>query len=129
MSEEFRTFCENNNIKLINTAPYWPQQNWEVERQNRSILKRLTISQNEKSDWKQDLQEYLVMYRATPHSTTLKTPSELMFVSTIRYKIPKITQHMETDEKVRDRDKEKKEKGKVYGDKKRHAKFSEIVVE
>lgn len=83
-SEEFKFFCEDNNIQLINTIPYWPQQNGEVERQNRSILKRLTISQNEKSNWKLDLQEYLLMYRATPHSTTMKTPSELMFGRTIR---------------------------------------------
>lgn len=33
---------------------------------------------------------------------------------------------MEIDEEMHDRDKEKKEKGKVYSDNKRHAKLSEI---
>lgn len=47
----FRQFCENNNIELINTTPYWPQENGEVERQNRSLLNRLKISQEEKRDW------------------------------------------------------------------------------
>ncbi|XP_055543261.1 uncharacterized protein K02A2.6-like [Wyeomyia smithii] len=25
--EEFRVYCDTNNIQLINTIPYWPQQN------------------------------------------------------------------------------------------------------
>lgn len=84
VSEEFKAFCKINNIKLINTIPYWPQQNGEVERQNRSILKRLVISQNENEDWKQSLLEYLHMYRSTPHATTSKTPSAKQFVTKFR---------------------------------------------
>lgn len=61
-SQEFKLFCTTNNIKIINTIPLWPQQNDDVERQNRSIVKRLIISQNEKKDWKKDLLDYLVMY-------------------------------------------------------------------
>lgn len=45
VSEEFKSFCSELGIKLYNTIPYWPQQNGEVERQNRDILKRLKISQ------------------------------------------------------------------------------------
>lgn len=74
VSEKFKTFCHQKGIALISTTPYWPQQNGEVERQNRSILKRLIISQNEKRNWKEDLLDYLVMYRTTPHSTTGRTP-------------------------------------------------------
>lgn len=48
ISDEFEEFCRENDITLYNTIPYWPQQNGEVERQNRSILKRLRISQIEK---------------------------------------------------------------------------------
>jgi len=47
-SEEFARFCKECGITLYNTIPYWPQQNGEVERQNRDILKRLKISQIEK---------------------------------------------------------------------------------
>lgn len=43
--EEFREFCAENGIKLINTIPFWPAMNGEVERQNRSLLKRLRIAQ------------------------------------------------------------------------------------
>lgn len=42
--EEFREFCESSGIKLINTIPFWPAMNGEVECQNRSLLKRLRIA-------------------------------------------------------------------------------------
>lgn len=80
ISDEFKKYCDINNIKLITTIPYWPQQNGEVERQNRSILKRLIISQNTGEDWTEDLQDFLLMYRTTSHPITLKSPSELLLV-------------------------------------------------
>lgn len=128
VSQEFKQYCDTNNITLNSTIPYWPQQNGEVERQNRSLLKRLAISQEMKRDWIQDLNEYLLMYRATPHSTTLKTPSELLFGWNIRDKLPSVYQPKEIDEELQDRDKETKEKGKRYADMKRHAKISDIKV-
>lgn len=42
---EMKEFCRISGIRLFNTIPYWSQQNGEVERQNRNILKRLKISQ------------------------------------------------------------------------------------
>lgn len=128
VSEEFKRFCNEFNILLISTTPWWPQENGEIERQNRSILKRLIISQNQKRNWKEDLLQYLVMYRSTPHSTTKKSPSELMFGRTIRDKIPKIDQPMELDGEMRDQDLLAKQKGKEYIDKKRNTKSSEIGV-
>lgn len=128
ISEEFKIFCEEMNIRLISTTPYWPQQNGEVERQNRSLLKRLVISQNTNRDWKDDLQNYLLMYRATSHSITGKSPAMLMFNREIRDKLPQIDQPLERDEEVFDLDKENKEKGKMYTDERRRAKDSDITV-
>lgn len=122
ISEEFQEFCKTNNIELVNTIPYWPQMNGEVERQNRSILKRLVISQNTKSDWRMDLNKYLLMYRSTIHSTMRKTPSEMLFGRNIRDKVPGIHQPMEADEETADNDREKKEKEKQYADTRRNAK-------
>ncbi|CAK1580448.1 unnamed protein product [Parnassius mnemosyne] len=62
ISQEFRNYLQECCIILHNTIPYWPQQNGEVERQNRSILKRLKISQVERKNWKEDLFYYLMMY-------------------------------------------------------------------
>lgn len=61
ISEEFKVYCRQCNIRLFNTIPYWPQMNGEVERQNRDILKRLKISQIQKKDLKEAVWEYLTL--------------------------------------------------------------------
>uniref|UniRef100_A0A1B0DFM4 RNA-directed DNA polymerase n=1 Tax=Phlebotomus papatasi TaxID=29031 RepID=A0A1B0DFM4_PHLPP len=130
VSSELEEYCREKGICLNNTIPYWPQQNGEVERQNRSLLKRIRISHNLDRDWKKDLQDYLVMYYTTPHSTTGKTPTELCYGRTIRGKIPSLgdleTSPPSTD--YRDKDKFEKEKGRESEDAKRKAKTSGIVV-
>lgn len=128
VSNEFRAFCKECNIVVLNTVPYWPQMNGEVERQNRDILKRLRISQIEKKDLKESLWEYLMMYNSTPHSVTGKTPSELFFKRQNRDKIPSLEgiYNKIDDTEVRDRDRAQKEKGKEYGDRKRKAVDSDI---
>lgn len=125
-SSEFMSFCETNNIELVHTTPYWPQMNGEVERQNRSLLKRLSIWQEEKRDWKEELNNYLIMYRSTPHSVTFQPPAELLFNRNIRDKLPSMSRSQPTNEEFRDRDKIMKVKGKEYGDEKRHAKHIDI---
>lgn len=67
------------------------------------------------------------MYRSTQHSTTLKTPAELMFNRNIRDKLPSIEQPLETiDSDTRDRDMEKKWKVKLYADSRRRAQTNPI---
>lgn len=129
VSEEFREYCRECNIRLYNTVPYWPQMNGEVERQNRDILKRLRISQIERKDTKECLYEYLMMYNSTPHSVTGRTPSELFFQRQNRDKIPSLESTSEkiNDSDVRDRDRIQKEIGKEFGDRKRKAVDSEIM--
>lgn len=130
VSEEFRSFCQENAIKLFQSIPYWPQQNGEVERQNRDILKRLRISQAEgRRNWKESLLEYLAMYNGTPHSVTGKTPAELFFRRRFRDKLPMIddVDHRAEDMDVRDKDKEQKEKGKEYADRKRKSQLGDLV--
>lgn len=129
-SEVFQNFCKECGIIINNTVPYWPQMNGEVERQNRDVLKRLKISQAEKKDWKDDVYNYLMMYNSTPHSVTGKSPSELFFKRHFRDKIPfgPDLERKSIDTEVRDRDRQMKEKGKEYGDKKRRATDSSIEI-
>lgn len=123
---EFREFCVANGIKLLNTIPYWPQSNGEVERQNRYILKRLRISQELGQDWRVELRRYLLTYHSTKHPSTGKSPGELMFGRHIKSKLPTVI-NFDEDACVRERDAISKEKGKVYGDKKRQARGSELL--
>lgn len=129
-SQEFKSFCEKSGIILFNTIPYWPQQNGEVERQNRDIVKRLKISQLQNTNWRQDLLDYLMMYNATPHTTTGKSPSELFFRRQFRDKIPTLVNSSTAllDENMKDHDHIKKSKGKEYADKKRKAKETLIEI-
>ncbi|XP_055633393.1 uncharacterized protein K02A2.6-like [Toxorhynchites rutilus septentrionalis] len=125
--KELKQFCQEMNIELVNTTPYWPQANGEVERQNRSILKRLRIAQELGKDWRLELSKFLLVYHTTNHSTTGKSPSELMFGRRIRNKLPSMPYSIE-DEEVRDRDEIIKEKGKEYSDNLRKARDNPIKV-
>lgn len=128
ISDEFRLFCEEYGIRLVHSIPYWPQMNGEVERQNRSILKRLRIAQELGKDWRTELRKYMLMYHAANHSTTGKPPSELMFGRRIRTKLPCVVTAPQEFEVVREHDALQKEKGKQYADKKRKAQTCDIRV-
>ena len=110
ISDHFKGYLKKNGIEHRRTTPLWPQANGEIERQNRTILKRLRISQAEGRDWRSQMDDFLMMYRCTPHSTTGVSPAELLFDRKIRTKLPQL-QEFTCDDEVRDRDSERKEKG------------------
>ncbi|XP_033124648.1 uncharacterized protein K02A2.6-like [Anneissia japonica] len=89
ISEEFRDFMEVNGLKHQKVTPKWAQANGEVERQNKSILKRLKIAHTMKKDGKRELTRYLAVYRTTPHPSTGKTPAELLMSRALRTKFKK----------------------------------------
>ena len=65
------------------------------------------------------------MYRSTPHSTTGISPAELLYRRMYRTKLPQLSE-VRTEGEVKDRDSERKEKGKVYADNRRKACDSNI---
>lgn len=93
-----------NGFKIVHSAPLWPQANGEVERQNRSLLKRLKIAHAEKREWKEELLDHLLMYRSIPHSTTGVFPAEMLFGRKIKTKMPEIIGDRILDEETRERD-------------------------
>ncbi|VDI71195.1 Hypothetical predicted protein [Mytilus galloprovincialis] len=129
VSQHFKNFMSEHGIVHHRTTPLWPQANGEVERQNRSIMKRVKIAQAEGHDWKLELSKFFIMYRSTAHSTTGVSPSELLFGRKIRTKLPELIDYNINDFEVRDRDAEQKEKGKIYADKRRGACESDIRVD
>ncbi len=125
VAAEFRDYMMEIGVEHRRVTPLWPQANGEVERQNRSLLKRLRIAQAEKKDWRKAVREYLLAYRSTPHTTTGVSPAELMFGRTIRTKLPELRVER-PDEEMRDRDMEHKEKSRLYTDAKRRAEECEL---
>ena len=124
-SDVFERYLEDRGVEHRKTTPLWPQANGEVERQNKSLLKRMRIAQAEGKDWKDGVRKYLVAYRSTPHTTTGVRPAELLFGRKMRTKLPELREEVLASE-MRDRDSGMKAKAKVYADKKRNAKESDI---
>lgn len=126
-SQHFHNYCLEHGIGHRKITPIWPQANGEIERQNRSLLKRMRIAQAEKKNWKEEIHKYLFMYRSSPHSTTGISPAELLFGRKIRNKLPELQEYSESDIGTRDRDQENKGKGRIYIDERRKAKPCEIA--
>ena len=121
ISQTFKNYMKEHGIYHLKVTPLWPEANGEVERQNRSILKRLRIAQAEHKNWKEELETYLLMYRSMPHCVVV-SPAEMLFQRKLRTQLPELSDHQGSiDSEIRDRDKERKEKGKLYADEKRRA--------
>ena len=71
----------------------------------------------------QELNKFLLAYRSTPHSTTGKSPAELLFRRVLNTKMPELTGLDDeeadiSDKGARDRDTQKKQADKDYAEKK-----------
>lgn len=124
VSSEFLEFLEHHGIKKHSITPLWPSANGCVERMNSVFLKAFRTAVAEEKNWKAILPDFLLAYRTTPHSTTGKSPAELLFGRQIRTKLPEMRQTKSAVPDVRRRDEQAKEKSKVYADSKRNAKVS-----
>ena len=51
----------------------------EVERFNTTITKTIKCALTEGKDWKEASQQFLLMYRTTPHTATGISPSQTLF--------------------------------------------------
>ena len=73
-----------------------------------------------------ELRKYLAQYRNLPHTTTGRTPAELLYNRKLRGKLPDIGSNPVVDHELRDRDSEMKGRSKIYADERRGARYSEI---
>ena len=85
----------------------------------------------EKKKWRTELNKYLLAYRSTAHTTTGKSPAEMLYGRNISTKLPDIGELGEVDDSVslqqtRDRDAEKKQVAADYADKRRRASEKEL---
>ncbi|KAI4903715.1 hypothetical protein NFI96_030773, partial [Prochilodus magdalenae] len=126
LSAEFADFLKECGIRHLRSSVYYPRANGEVERFNRSVKDCLQTASIQGEPWKSFLRTYLRDYRATPHSTSGVSPSELLHGRRMRTKLQVIDMPVPpTDKKaVRERVESKQQKMKAYTDQQRHAKSS-----
>ena len=130
VSEEVEDYLKEMGVKHLHTTPLWPRANGEVERQNKSLLKAIRATHAKGRNWREEMNKFLMAYRSTPHSTTGKSPAELLFRRVMKTKMPKLTYMEEEveggDQAVRDRDAQRKQTNKDYADKKLRAKERDV---
>ena len=127
ISAEMGRFCEENAIKHRKATPYHPQGNSEIERFYRTLGKFVKTTHAEGRCWKQELDNFLLLYRNTPHSTTTESPARLLMSRNLKDKIPTVMNEESTlMKKIRKVNAEKKMKSKEYYDKKNNVKHSDI---
>lgn len=59
--------------------------------------KAIKAAKIEGKDWKEELPEFLLAYRSTPHTVTGVAPAALLFNRQIRTRLPSITEEKEVD--------------------------------
>ena len=129
-SRDWRQYAKKTGFKSVKCTPEHPQANGLAEKFMSTIVKVTHAALAEKKDPKEELQKFLMMYRATPHSSTGKSPSELLQNRKLRIKVPGVikkpegTDHQEAQEKH----KEERRKQKEYADRHRRAKQKKVLV-
>lgn len=76
-SEEFAEFTRKNGIQHIFSAPGHPASNGLAERAVQTV--KAGIEKTEGDSLHTKLYRFLLQYRITPHTTTGKSPAELLF--------------------------------------------------
>ena len=85
VSVEIEQYLTEMGIVHKLTTPLRPRANGEVERQNRCLLKAMRAAHAEKTNWRTELNKYLLAYRSTAHITTGKTPAELLYARNLNF--------------------------------------------
>lgn len=86
-SAEMEEFMTNNGIKQIFSPPYHPKSNGEAERFVRTLKEGIRRRVGGSVSHNLGLNDFLLTYRTTPHSTTGRTPSEMLYGRRIRTKL------------------------------------------
>ena len=121
-SHAFKTFARELGFQHRKITPLWPKANAEAERFMRTLGKAIRTARAEQKDWQKELNNFLRNYRSTPHSSTGKSPAELLMGRQIKTKLPEIPTVHPTHPDIAKKDSAAKQKMKYYADKYSHGK-------
>ena len=97
-SAEFREFLKRNGIRHATSAPYHPTSNGLAEcavQVFKEGMRKATTGTLEKK-----VARFLLKYRITPHSTTGRTPAELLMARRLRSQLDQLHPDHSTSERV-----------------------------
>lgn len=109
-STEFQSFMTENGIRHVTSAPYHPATNGLAENMVKSLKRALSHSEGRGS--RKAVDQFLLRYRITPHTTTGKSPAELMFGRKVRT----VFDLLNPEDALRIKVQNKQEKQKYYHD-------------
>ena len=72
--------CTVRKMESHTSKPHRNTPKYEVEHQNASLLKRISLLKSEGLDWKKELRKSVTIYRSIIHPPTGKSPAELPLV-------------------------------------------------
>ena len=118
-SSKFALFLQANGVKHIKVSPYHPAGSGAVERFNRSLKSAIQTGDQQGADRRRHVQRFLMVYRATPHATTGRSPSELLHGRRLRTSLENAvvrSSDSNDDGAVQQRVRDKQRKMKRYHD-------------
>ena len=121
-------YMKEYGVKHRKSTLLWPQSNAQAEGFNKPLMKAIKIAQRKGQKWLPAMNQFLRVYRSTPHVTTTFTPHRLLFGRNPGTKIPEVVQqpnHLD-DKAVRAADSKAKGKMKEYADERANAKYSPV---
>ncbi|XP_062710638.1 uncharacterized protein K02A2.6-like [Aedes albopictus] len=132
-SENFVKTWEDRGVKIKKSIPLSAQSNGAVERQNKGLKDALTAAKVDNVNWKIALEKYLHMHnKVRPLSRLGVTPFELLVGWRFRGTFPFLWESLPADSidrtDIREKDAVSKLDSKIYADKVRGARTSDIVV-
>ena len=77
-SQEMLDFSRKHGYRHVHITPEWPRANGMIERFNRSMKEAVQAAHLEGKSIKEAADEFVAMYRATPHTATGVSPFEAM---------------------------------------------------
>ena len=115
-SQAFSDFARHKGFKHRKITPIWPLANGEVERFMRTVKKSMKAAKTENRNFHQNLNDFLLNYRTTPHSSTGIPPATALFGREVRSTLPQVF-FKASDLDINQKDATSKAKMKSYADK------------
>ncbi|KAK9745021.1 hypothetical protein QE152_g7269 [Popillia japonica] len=125
-SNNFKVFLDEFNIEHHRITPYWPEANGLAERSVRTIKKAIFCANIENKNLKEELDNFLLNYRSTQHSTTGQCPFSAIFNRNVRNTLPTIIPYDNSE--LRKTDKINKDKQISPANKKRNIKGHNLQI-